>query len=279
MIQKTKAYLTIDDSPTRHTDDLTDWLVARDIPATFFCIGSAYKDMHVQCEGMEQNPDPIVRAIQKGFLVGNHTWTHRRSSELSYEDVIDEIEKTEKMIERLYKQADKARPVKTIRFPHIDRGCGGWVVDYNAAENHKETLEKLFTDGLNITLVTPTSEQVEKKAKIQDYLKREGFTADIYKGVTFDWYTGTEMKDARDALYTFSTSDWMVNPDFIEYSKGWPYKTVAALKEKIDSDPHLKDNSSAHIILAHDHNGLFTATTALIEHMQDKNIGFIEAVS
>ncbi len=277
-MQKTKAYLTIDDSPTRHTDDLTDWLLARDIPATLFCIGSSYKDMHVQCEGMEQNPDPIVRAIEKGFLIGNHTWTHRRSSELSYEEVVEEIEKTENIIDRLYKRAGKSRPLKTIRFPHIDRGCGGWVVDYNAAGKHEATLKRLFTDGLNITLVTPTQEQVEKKARIQDYLKKEGFRADIYKGVTFDWFTETEMKNAADALYTFSTSDWMVNPDFVEYSKAWPYKTVEALKGKIDLDPHLKDNGSTHIILAHDHNRLFAATTALVEYMREKNIEFIEAV-
>lgn len=279
MNNKTPAYLTIDDSPTRHTDDLTDWLVARGIPATFFCIGSAYKDLHVQCEGMEQNPDPIIRAIQKGFLIGNHTWTHRRSSELSYEEIIDEIEKTERIIDRLYKEAGKARPVKAIRFPHIDRGCGGWVVDYDATGEHKDTLKKLFTDGLNITLIPPTPEQVDKKARIQQYLRKQGFRANIYKDITFNWYNETEMKDSADALYTFSTSDWMVNPDFIEYSKDWPYKTIEALKGKIDSDPHLKDKESAHIVLAHDHNGLFAATTALIDHMQQKNIEFIEAAS
>ena len=121
-----QAYLTIDDSPTKHTDMLADFLAARDIPATFFCIGSAYKDLHVQCEGIEQNPEPIRRVIEKGFLVGNHTYTHRRSSELSFEEVVEEIEKTETLIDGLYRQAGKARPMKLMRFPHIDRG-GRWL--------------------------------------------------------------------------------------------------------------------------------------------------------
>ena len=34
-----KAYLTIDDSPSARTDDLTDALVARKIPALLFCRG------------------------------------------------------------------------------------------------------------------------------------------------------------------------------------------------------------------------------------------------
>src|SRR5688572_29155055 len=122
MLMKT-AYMTIDDSPTKHTDQLTDFLLARDIPAVLFCIGSAYTDLGIQCEGMEQLPEPIVRAIKKGFVVGNHTYTHRRSSELSYDEVIAEIEKTERIIDDLYKKAGKSRTHKLLRFPHIDRGA------------------------------------------------------------------------------------------------------------------------------------------------------------
>lgn len=269
-----KAYLTIDDSPTKETDALVDWLVANDVPATFFCIGSAYKDMHIECEGIEQNPGPIQRAIDKGFLIGNHTYTHRRASELSYDEVVAEIEKTELIIDGLYKNAGKARPVKLMRFPHIDRGAGGWIVDYDAAGDHKPALMELFGSGLNITLTPPSAAQIEKKEKIQAYLKREGFVTDIFNGVTFPWYQG-EMADSRDLLYTFSTSDWMLNPDLSRYSDPWPYKSIDALKNKIDSDPWLKDNSSTHIILAHDHNGLFPVTTALFNYFKKSGIEFI----
>ena len=90
-------------------------------------------DLGIPCEGMDTLPDPIVRAIEKGFVIGNHTYTHRRASELSFEDVVVEIEKTEKMIDDMYQKAGRARTHKLLRFPHIDRGAGGWVVDYNAA--------------------------------------------------------------------------------------------------------------------------------------------------
>lgn len=269
-----KAYLTIDDSPTFETDALVDWLVANDVPATLFCIGGAYKDMHIDCDGMEQNPGPILRAIDKGFLIGNHTYTHRRAGELSYEDVVAEIEKTDTMIDRLYAQAGKARPAKLMRFPHIDRGAGGWVVDYDAAGKHKAALMELFGAGLNITLAPPSAEQVEKKEKIQAYLKREGFVTDIYNGVSFPWYQG-EMAASRDLLYTFSTSDWMLNPDLARYAAPWPYKSLDALKDKIDTDPWLSDRTSAHIVLAHDHNGLLPITTELFAHMKKNGIEFV----
>ncbi len=273
MIKKT-AYLTIDDSPTQHTDALTDWLYARNIPAVLFCIGSSYTDLHLTCEGMMQNPEPIIRAIQKGFMIGNHTWSHRRASELTYDEIITEIEQTERMIARLYTQAGVVRPVKMIRFPHIDRGAGGWIVDYNQLGTHKDAVMTLFGAGLNITLTPPPPEWVDKKQKVQDYLKREGFRADVYPGVTFDWYKKTEMAQARDHLFTFSTSDWMMNPDFARYNKDWTYHSLDALKDKIDTDPWLNDPSSAHIVLAHDHNNMFDVTTSLITHMIERGFTF-----
>lgn len=270
-----RAYLTIDDSPTRHTDDLTDWLAARDIPAVIFAIGTAYTDMHLQCEGMVQNPDPIRRAVEKGFVVGNHTYTHRRSSELSFEEIVDEIEKTETLIDALYRQAGKSRDHKLIRFPHLDRGCGAWIVDYEAAARKGFDLKNLFLEGLNIRLADVSAEQREKKSRVQDYLAREGFTASVYRGVTFDWYQNTEMADARDSLYTFSTSDWMMNPDFEAYRAEWAYQSLDALKKKIDDDPWLHSKDSAGIILTHDHNNMFEVTTALIGHMKDSGIKFL----
>lgn len=269
------AYLTIDDSPTHETDALVDFLSARDIPATLFCIGSAYKDMHIECEGMEQNPGPVLRAIEKGFLIGNHTYTHRRSSALPFDDIVTEIEKTERLIDGLYRQAGKTRPAKIMRFPHIDRGAGGWVVDYNAAGPHQGALMELFGSGLNIALTPPTTAQVDKKHKIQDYLKQQGFVTDIYTGVNFPWYQG-EMSASRDLLYTFSTSDWMLNPDLARYADPWVYKSLDALKAKIDGDAWLGETGTRHIILAHDHNRLtMDVTVPLILHMQDSGIRFI----
>lgn len=270
-----EAYLTIDDSPTRHTDALTDFLVARNIPATLFCIGGAYKDLHLECEGIEQNPGPIVRAIEKGFLIGNHTYTHQRSSVLSYEEIVAEIEKTEKLIDNMYRQAGMSRPAKVMRFPHLDRGAGGWVVDYKIAGEHGPALQELFGAGLNITLDALAPALIEKKQRIQDYLAREGFVTDIYKGITFPWYQG-EMSASRDLLYTYSTSDWMMNPDFSAYNKDWAYHSVEALKGKIDDDPWLKEENSVHLVLAHDHNNMFEVTTALIDHMVDSGLHFIE---
>lgn len=274
-----QAYLTIDDSPTYHTDDLTDYLARNDIPAVFYCVGSSYMDLGISCQGIEDMPGPIERAIEKGFLIGNHTYTHPRYSDISYDEMVSQIEKTEKLIDALYKKTKKTRTAKVFRFRDIDRGCGTSVIDYSKAGPYAQTIRELFLGGVNLQEVTQTDEKLEKKNKLQEYLKREGFTADIFKGVTFPWYTDTEMAQAQDSLYTYSTSDWMMNPDFKAYSKDWAYQSLDALKGKIDDDPWLAKADSAHIVLAHDHNRLFDVTTALIDHMISKGFRFLDVAA
>jgi peptidoglycan/xylan/chitin deacetylase (PgdA/CDA1 family) len=270
-----KAYMTIDDSPTYDTDRLTDFLSARNVPAVLFCIGTDYKDLDIQCQGMETLPDPIFRAVEKGFLIGNHTWTHSRYSDMPYDDMVREIEKTESLIDSLYRRARKTRTAKLFRFRDIDRGCGTWVIDYNKAGSYGPLIRDLFLSGVNLKEQAQTPDKIEKKEKLQDYLAREGFTTSIYKGVNFPWYTQTEMAEARDSLYTFSTSDWMMNPDFRKLGYTWQYNSIEELKGKIDSDPWLNSDDSANIVLAHDHNNMFDATTTLIDHMLARGIGFL----
>lgn len=270
-----RAYLTIDDSPTYDTDALTDFLVMRGVPAVFYCIGASYTDLNVPCQGMDDLPTPVINAIGKGFIIGNHTNTHRRSSELLYEEVVLEIETTERKIEALYRQAGKSRPVKLLRFPHLDRGCGGWIVDYDAAGEYAPVLINMFGKGLNIDLEKPPQALVEKKEKIRAYLNREGFTADVFTDVTYPWYARTEMAQTPDSLCTYSTSDWMLNPAFTKYSKNWAYHSLQELKDKIDEDEWLNLENSASIILAHDHNGLFPVVSALVDYMLTRGFEFI----
>lgn len=258
------AYLTIDDSPSAQTDALTDALQARNIPALLFCRG----------DRLDQTPDPIVRAIQKGFVIGNHAYSHTRFSTLTFVQGAREIERTDRLIDAAYKAAGVPRPGKYFRFPHLDRGCGGWVVDYNAVKNpvDRDALIQLFSGGLNTTLEPPTPAMQENKQALQDWLRTQGFTAPPCPGVTHSWFAHSEMAQAVDSMFTFSTSDWMVTP---HHAGKWPYKSVADLKAKIDDDPFLGREDSAHIILAHDQDGLLDTVAALLDHFQAKGLRFI----
>ena len=255
-----RLLLTIDDSPSGTTDDLTDFLSARGVPAILFCRG----------DRLEKNPDPIVRAIQKGFTIGNHAWSHTRFSTLSFEQGVTEIDQTQALIDATYDRAGVARSPRYFRFPHMDRGCGGWIVDYDAAGPHRDFLIRFFGDGLNISLDPPSDALKKKQQRWQDHLAQSGFLPLPASGITLPWFTGSGMAQAIDAMYTYSTSDWMVTA---RHAGKWPYQDVNDLLRKIDDDPGLQTTDTDHIILAHDQDELLPVVRSLVDHMIAK--GFI----
>ena len=258
------AYLTIDDSPSPHTDKIVTYLAGHGIQALFFCIG----------EKIEAYPDQMIGAVQAGHALANHTYAHKRFSTLSLDVCIEEIERAETLIETIYKRAGRTQTGKYFRFPHMDRGTAGWVVDYDRIDEAlRRDVTSLFADGLNITLEPPTHEMIEKKALLQEYLKKEGYQQP-FKNIKHAWFEGTELESARDCMYTFSNSDWML----LDRHRGkWSYKTEQDLKDKIDDDKYLRDANSAHIILAHDkpEPELFPIFKTTVDHMINSGFKFV----
>lgn len=58
----------------------------------------------------------------KGFLIGNHSYSHRDFRFLSLEKAKKEILDTDKIIRELYKKAKIKQPLKIFRFPHYRGG-------------------------------------------------------------------------------------------------------------------------------------------------------------
>ena len=81
--------LTFDDGPTKTaTAKIIDLLARDNVKATFFLTG----------EGIEQNPDGARSLIAAGHQIANHSYSHQRMVFLSYQTVVDEIEKTNQQI-------------------------------------------------------------------------------------------------------------------------------------------------------------------------------------
>ncbi|MDR3594055.1 polysaccharide deacetylase family protein [Clostridium sp.] len=107
-----KAYLTIDDGPTKNTKALMDFLISKNItPIMFFC-----------GEQISKERENGIYAIQNGAIIGNHSYTHPSFSELDLDKCIAEIERQEEQIDLLYKDAGVLRKYKLIRFPYGDKG-------------------------------------------------------------------------------------------------------------------------------------------------------------
>ncbi len=262
-----KAYLTIDDSPTAISLNLCRYLKDQNIPAIFYCRG----------DNIEQHFDDTVEMIRMGFVIGNHGYAHKRAVGLDYEDVVEDISRCEDLIDKAYDAAGVKRPGKYYRFPYLDRGCGAWIVDFDKLpDDIRPIIHDLFADGLYLDDTRPTEALREKKHMLQYWLADKGFTLP-FEGVTFPWYQHPQMASALDALYTFSTSDWMLTARHLE--KDHPYKTIEDLKGKIDSDPYLFSDKHNNIVLIHDQVELEHVFKALVGHMAASGIEFLPVSS
>lgn len=258
-----KAYLTIDDSPSTRMDDMVDMFEKKGIPALFFCRG----------DRLQEYTGPAIRAAERGLVLGNHAYSHMRFSDLSVDDMIAEIEQTENLIDQIYAIANVDKPGQYFRFPHLDRGCGSVVVDYDAFDfKIKNQVKAIFTEGLNvISAAKPSAKALEKKEQLQEYLKSAGYSAPFSK-VNLDWYQNPECLNAADCLFTFSTADWMLSQ---RHQGRWRYKTMEDLMDKINYDPWLMKDGNVGIVLAHDQAEIIDTTMELIEFMLRSGLQFL----
>lgn len=233
-----KAYLTIDDSPSERTKEFVDFLHARKIPALFFVRGAL----------MEQNPEAIEYAIEKGFLIGNHSYAHKPAGDMSPQEWCDDFELCEHLINAAYSRMGCDRPGLHYRFPYIDRGDGNRI-------------EQVFAAGGQAAI-----EENDQTKIIQNYLKKAGFSQ------PFENMPEAYPSEAADSLFTYTTGDWMLT----QRHKGkWEYKTLEDLKAKIDQDETLQ-GPGPHVVLAHDQSDIFDEVCALIAYFCEKGFEFIE---
>lgn len=253
-MSQSRVYLTIDDSPSDSTYELVDFMVERDIPALLFCRGDL----------MEDDMEAVIYAIENGMTIGNHLYSHTRSSQLGgIQNVKSEILKTESLIDLAYERAGRQRPGKYIRFPYIDRGDGDDV---------ERKFPKLIDDmsaGKPVALGQSNLVQ-----NIQAFLAAEGFVQP-FADINHPLYHIDDIAEARDCLFTYSTCDWMLTTRHcVDKCEGdFPHKTIGDLTQAIDDDCFLQDPNLSHVVLIHDQPELLPVTQQLISHFKER--GFI----
>jgi peptidoglycan/xylan/chitin deacetylase (PgdA/CDA1 family) len=80
--------MTYDDGPTEFADAILDLLKQKNIKATFFVLGQMY---------MNSNSAEWKRIVKRmnneGHIVGTHTYSHKDLTTLSYQQIVDDMNK------------------------------------------------------------------------------------------------------------------------------------------------------------------------------------------
>jgi len=248
------VFLTIDDSPSPVTDRLTDYLKSQRIPALLFCRG----------DRMEANPGPLIRAIRKGFVIGNHAYSHRPAGELGPDGMMDEIERTEELIEAANIEARVKRPGYYFRFPYVDRGGG---------DRLEQRFQGIIEDVQKGKAVALHNGQGKASVEVlQDFLQGSEFTQP-FPGVNHPLYQHKEIAEATDCLFTFTSGDWMMSA---RHKGKWPYKTLEDLEKRMEDDPWVLRDGNTGIVLFHDQEEIIDATIHLIGYMKSREVKFLD---
>lgn len=232
------AYLTIDDGPTWKTVEQIDYLDSREIKAIWTCGG----------ELIERFGDKMVYAIRRGHVVGNHGYDHPSFSEISLEDVREQIVKTDRLIEGVYDKAGVRRPMKIFRFPYLDNGDG------------EGAYEKI--DWSN-----------EHVRALQDILRELGYRQPRFEGINYEWYRSAGMDKCLNVDCTYDTNDSWLHP-----LEDWDIDLQDVL-ERMDEDvPEgcrgLNYDGSNEIVMMHAFISL-DAFEAIVEKMLSKGLKFV----
>jgi peptidoglycan/xylan/chitin deacetylase (PgdA/CDA1 family) len=106
------AYLTIDDGPSDKTKEKIDFLRSKNIDAVLFCTG----------ENISKYTEQAEYAIKNNYTIGNHSFSHPSFDKISTEACLEEINKTEKIIDIAYKNANITRTNRHFRYPYGVKG-------------------------------------------------------------------------------------------------------------------------------------------------------------
>lgn len=151
-IDKTKPMvaLTFDDGPSAHTERLLDMFRKYGGKGTFFVVGNI----------IDNRPEVVKRLVAEGHEIAGHSWNHRQLTNLSEQDIKDQIMSTRaKIYDLTGYDAKLVRPpygafndkVKAVA-KELDVAFVNWSVDtldwkYKDADTVKECVMKEAYDG------------------------------------------------------------------------------------------------------------------------------------
>lgn len=237
------AYLTIDDAPSADFAFKVDYLSSKGIPAIFFCPGNA----------LEVQPDLVVDAIQKGFVIGNHAYDHPHFSEIPLEAGYEQIRKTDQLLEQIYSQAGIPFIKKYFRFPYGDKG----------ALTGDDPFAPISSVGLR------------RKQALQAFLRQLGYSQPAFDEITYDYYRAAGLLDDIDWYWTYDVVEWSTFHE--KHAHG--IETLADVYARMDEvvpegGRGLNTPGSAELILTHDHVETTPLFSAIIERLLAKGMEF-----
>ncbi len=148
------AYLTFDDGPSVLTEEVLEILEKENIKATFFLIGSQIT---------EEEEELLRKMVEKGHLLGVHTYSHKSNEIYSSADAY--VEDVKKTAERIYEVTGEKPTI--YRFPWGSVNCYVSGICDEVIEKMSEEGYEYFDWNVSAedSIGTPTKASILKNIK------------------------------------------------------------------------------------------------------------------
>ena len=181
---KKVIYLTFDNGyENGYTEKILDVLKKERVPATFFVTGHY----------LESAPELVIRMVQEGHMIGNHSWNHPDFTQISDEKIREELRRVKEKTFELTGQKEMIflRPPRGIfseRTLQIAREEGYFhvfwslaFVDWKVEEQRGwqyayDEIMKQIHPGAVILLHTVSRDNAEALEMVIKNLKKRGYT-------------------------------------------------------------------------------------------------------
>ena len=224
------ALLTIDDFSSKNTPAIVDYLKEKGIKIIFFAEGRKVERFYEEAK----------YALKNGMIIGNHTYSHPACSSLTLEECIEDIEKCEKVLDKLYADCGVERVYRPFRFPFGDKG------------------------GAN-------------KEGLQKYLKEKGFHKVKDTHFDYPWWKEFGLDKDIDTFWTFDFGEYQIRPGS-DFTKESVWERMHDKNPKNGAVLFAENNR--HLLLLHAHDETEEMVPEyykqFVEHLLENGIVFDE---
>lgn len=224
------ALLTIDDFSAKNTPAIVDYLNEKGIKAIFFATGV----------NVEKFYEEAIYAVKNGMIIGNHSYSHSVFSAITMEECIEEIEKCEQVLDKLYKDSGVERVYKLFRFPYGDKGG-------------------------------------DNKDALQKYFRENGFHKVDDTHITYSWWKEFDLDTDVDTFWTFDFEEYKIWQDS-EFTKESVWKKMHEQNPTL-GEALFKENNR-HFILMHNFDETEEVFPeyykVIVEHLLENGLVFDE---
>ena len=224
------ALLTIDDFSSKNTPAIVDYLKEKGIKIIFFAEGRKVERFYEEAK----------YALKNGMIIGNHSYSHPAFSSITLEEGIADIEKCEKVLDKLYADCGVERVYRPFRFPFGDKG------------------------GAN-------------KEGLQKYLKEKGFHKVKDTHFDYPWWKEFGLDKDIDTFWTFDFGEYQIRPGS-DFTKESVWERMHDKNPKNGAVLFAENNR--HLLLLHAHDETEEMVPEyykqFVEHLLENGIVFDE---